>query len=383
LTTLGGDRKLVGSVALLGMVPPGMSGVRDYGRLLGEELARRGYDVREEWVVSEGSHWPDAIVSSVRFLRIAFSLRAGTPVIWNYSSFAYGLRGLPLAGVLLGVVLRLRGSKVVTILHEMTYPWGRRGWRGNIQAVTQSMALHPVLAGSSEVVVTIAQRADALTNRRWPGKGHVHVAPVFSTIGSPACATWRENESSNPVVGVLNYTGDGARPDVITGALARLDQSHRPSLVLLGSPGPSHPTSRRWTSLAEQAGVADKVTFSGVLSQPELRRRIEECTIVLLPNDHGPSGRRTTLSAALAHGVPTLALDGPERWQDLVVHGAIEVVTPTKEAVATVLAELLRSASRRRELGANGRAFYERHMAVELLGEVIVRLLSSQAESPR
>jgi FkbM family methyltransferase len=362
-------------VAVVGMVPPGASGVRDYGHLLAEELVRRGFDAEDQWVVSEGLHWRRAVADSIRFLRIAFSRPRPVSVVWNYSSFAYGLRGLPLAGVLFGIVLRLRGATVVTVLHELSYPWGRRGWRGNVQAVTQWLAFRPVLAGSTAVVVTTDQRAEALHHNRRGSRLVIRSAPVFCTIGAPSRVSWSATGPSKPVVGILNYTGDGARPDVVVGALTRIDRSRRPTVALLGSPGPDHPTARHWRQIAEEAGVADSLEFSGVLPGSDLRERIEACTVILLPNDHGPSGRRTTLGAALAHGVPTVALDGPERWEELATEDALEIVPAEPAALASVLEHLLHAPDRQRELSANGRAFYERHMAVERLGQVVAGLL--------
>lgn len=366
-------------VVVAGMAPPGASGVRDYGHMLAIELDRRGFEVDERWVVGKGPCWRQAAAASNQFLRLAVSVPAGTSVIWNYSSFAYGYRGLPLAAVFFGVVLRLRGVTVVTVLHELTYPFGRRGWRGNVQALAQWLALQPVLAGSSVAVVTTTQRAEALSRRRWPGRLRVQSAPVFSTIGTPDCVSWTAAVRSDPVVGILNYTGDGARPDVIVGALARLEEPSRPSLVLLGSPGAAHPAVRSWILVSEQLGLGDRVTFSGVLPRGELQRKIEECNVIVLPNDHGPSGRRTTLGAALAHGVPTIALDGPERWEDLAKADALEIVPADEAAVAAALRHLLDSPDRQRELSKNGRAFYDRHMAVELLGELMAGLLSDDA----
>jgi glycosyltransferase involved in cell wall biosynthesis len=366
-------------VAVVGMVPPGPSGVRDYGRGLAQELSRRGFDVQEAWVTSDGRRVATAVADAARFLRLARSLPSGTPVVWNYSSFAYGLRGLPLPGVLFGVVRRARGQRVVTVMHELTYPWGRRGWRGNVQAVTQRIAFEPVLRGSAAVVVTTPQRAAALSGRRWARRRPVFDAPVFSTLGVPGRIGWRASTGPAPVVGVLNYTGDGARPDVVVGALARLPASGRPSLVLLGAPGPDHPTARRWSAAAQQECVGEYLSFTGIVAEAELRARIEACTALVLPNDHGPSGRRTTLAASLAYGVPTLTLDGPETWPDLVAADAVEVVGADAGAFADALQRLLGSAARQQELSRNGRRFYEGRMAVELLGDLVEALVRGDA----
>ena len=362
-------------IIVLGIVPPGASGVRDYGDRLAEELRRRDFDVQVSWIVSDGRHLLGAWKCAAAFLRCASSAPRGAVAIWNYSSFAYGVRGLPLFGVFFGIVMRVRGRHVVTVLHELTYFWGRRGWRGNVQAVSQSLALPPVLVGSDAVVVTTAQRAEALTKKRWTKGLQVRTAPVFSTIGVPSGAVPERQGSKPPVIGVLNYTGDGARPDVLVEAVARLQPPDRPTMLLLGSPGSAHPGARRWTELAQLSGVSKHIAFSGVLSRAELQRSIQESDLIVLPNDHGPSGRRTTLGAALAHGAPTVALDGPERWEQLASEDAIEIVPADPGALAQTLQRLLHSPERRLQLRRNGQAFYDRYMAVECLGDLMSELV--------
>ena len=54
------------------------------------------------------------------------------------------------------------------------------------------------------------------------------------------------------------------------------------------------------------------------------------------------------LGAALAHGIPTIALDGPERWQELAEADALEIVPPEEAAVAAALRQLLGSPAARR-----------------------------------
>jgi glycosyltransferase involved in cell wall biosynthesis len=357
------------------MVPPGTSGVRDYGQGLVEELTRRGFDVEERWVVSDGQALRRSLSDGAEFLRAAWAISAQTPVVWNYSSFAYGVRGLPLTGVLFGLVRRARGGRVVTVAHEMGYRWGRRGWRGNVQTVTQWAAFPLVFAGSAAVVVTTPERGEALARKRRSRRLPVRVAPVFSTLGAPERVAWQPPAGRPPVVGVLNYTADGARPDVVLRGLALLPPALRPSLLLLGWPGPDHPATRPWLATAAEAGVGEGISFTGVLAAADLRARIERCAVVVLPYEHGPSGRRTTLAAALAHGVPTLAFAGAETWPALVDADAVALSGQDPRSFADALAQLVGSPERQHQLSANGRAFYERAMAVELLGELVAGLL--------
>jgi glycosyltransferase involved in cell wall biosynthesis len=359
-------------VAVVGMVPPGTSGVRDYGQGLVEELTRRGFDVEERWVVSDGQGLRRSLADGAEFLSAAWTIPARTPVVWNYSSFAYGVRGLPLTGVLFGLVRRARGGRVVTVAHEMGYRWGRRGWRGNVQTAAQWAAFPLVSGGSAAVVVATPERGEVLARKRRA----VHVAPVFSTLGVPERVARQPRRERPPVVGVLNYTGDGARPDIVLRGLALLPPASRPSLLLLGWPGPDHPATRPWLAMAAEEGVGEHISFTGVLPAADLRALIEGCAVVVLPYEHGPSGRRTTLAAALAHGVPTLAFDGAETWAALVDADAVALSRQDPRSFADALARLVGSPERQQQLSGNGRAFYERTMAVELLGELVAGLLS-------
>lgn len=378
LTGAAGD-SLVGEgcrVYVAGIVPPGASGVADYGRLVADALGERGFCVDEQWVFASGRHWPTALRASIRLLRDALRVSADDAILWHYSSFAYGYRGIPLPGVLFGLLARIRGRWVVTILHEPAYPRGRRGFRGAVHWATQWCALRPVLLGSSVVVVTTDRRADDVRRLRRPFRRVVHSLPVFSTLGVPVVPSFASPQKDMFTVGVLKYTGDGARPDVLIGAIAQLQPNTQLQLVLIGAPGANAPESRSWVEEAQRHGVQSRLKFSGVVRRSDLSRQLLACDLVVIPNDEGPSGRRTTLAAALAHGLPTLALDGPDRWSALTEDDALVVVPATATAVADALEDLLRSPDRRATLSARGRDFYDRKMTLDRTSDCLAELLA-------
>jgi glycosyltransferase involved in cell wall biosynthesis len=67
--------------------------------------------------------------------------------------------------------------------------------------------------------------------------------------------------------------------------------------------------------------------------------------------------RKTTLAASLASGRPVLAVDGPQRWAELVEAGAAMIASPTADALADAIAVLLQDESARERLGARGQSF--------------------------
>ncbi|HVL38187.1 MAG TPA: glycosyltransferase [Fimbriimonadaceae bacterium] len=344
--------------------------MRDYGDMLAVELQRLNIATGELWIENDGTHLRAAMGAGFRLLRRALTLHHPTAVVWHYSPFAYAYRGIPLVGVLFGLVLRARGIPVVTVLHELFYPWGHRGLVGTTYALTQRVALRAVLAGSTSVIVTTEQRAAAVRRRRWgPPRASVDVVPVFSTIGEGM-----RRPAAEPQVlrlGVIGYGSDGAQVDLFFDALRQIPGHRTLRVVLLGAPGPASVQGRRWMRLAEVAGVGDQIEFTGVVSAPSLGAHFVACAVVVLLDKEGPTSRRTMLAAALAHGCPTVATDGPNRWDDPVDKGAVLLVPPCATALGQVLQRLLEHAPERDGIGVRAARYYQEELSLQKAGQSI------------
>ena len=352
------------SLVTVGVVPPGPSGVGDYGRLLAEELRRRGLGVDERWLVNSGRQVRSLVAVPRRLLGLGFRLHPRSTVLWHYSPVAYGFRGIPGPEIVFGALLRLRGVRVVTVLHELAQPFrSQPGWRGMATCVLHQMALRVAVAGSTEVVVTTDRRADALRAQPVTARRPVRVIPVFSNIapvGGPVVPP-----DAGFIICVPGYTGAGVRPDVLIDALAGADGPSQPRIVLLGAPGPESTGGRHWRQLASAAGLDGVLEFTGTIDAVEFSRRLATCTVVVLVNEEGPSSRKGTLAAAMAHGRPIVSLDGPNRWQDVVSAGAVLVVPPAPAALAEALARLQARPGERTELGARAETFYRDRMSLD------------------
>lgn len=358
-------------ITTVGSVPPGPSGVRDHGHLLSEELRRGGRVTEECWVNSPGTILGSARMTA-RILALALALPSRGQVLWHYCPVPHGWRGIPGPGVALGLVLRVRGCRVVSILHELAYTYrpGLDPPRARIMAFAQRLALKVVLAGSSEVVVTTNARREAL-DRRFKRRP-VHVVPVFPTI--PVAASAVDDDSGSFVIGVPGYAGDGVRPDILVEALALLGDGRSLRTVLLGAPGADSEDGRRWRRLADQHQVPG-MEFTGVVGAPELSRHFASCNVVMLVNEEGPSARKTTLATSLAHGLPVVSLDGYNRWEELVAAGAVRVVPADPQILAATLAELRDSPATRTALAERGRTFAEEHMSLPVAASTFSDLL--------
>ncbi|MGI8983046.1 MAG: glycosyltransferase family 4 protein [Acidimicrobiales bacterium] len=376
------------SATTIGVAPPEASGVRDYGLLLGRELETRAFAIHQHWLENGGDRLLPALRVSTRLVTLALTLPAKGSVIWHYSPVAYGYRGIPGPGVVVGALLRARKCRVVSVLHELAYTYrpGLDPPRARVKALAQQLALRAVLAGSDEVVVTTDRRAAALAKGTAGRRAGVRVIPVFPTIPTEPLSRVTPEPTGRPLtLAVPGYAGDGVRADVLVEALSLIGPAEDVRVVLIGAPGAESPGGHRWSALASQHGVEHSLEFTGVVDPPEFSRRLAQSTVVVLVNEEGPSSRKTTLAAALAHGRPVVSLDGYNRWDQLIEAGAVWVVPCDPAALASSVARLRDSPVEREALGARGAAFAEAWMSLPRVADAFLELLtgaSGQEDRP-
>lgn len=117
-----------------------------------------------------------------RQLAIAIKVDQVDGVVLHYSVFAFSYRGIPIFAPPLLLALRRTGLPVVAILHEFAYDWGRRGWRGTLWALTQRIALAPIVRRSAALLVTTESRDRWLASKLWLPPRLTMVAPVFPNL---------------------------------------------------------------------------------------------------------------------------------------------------------------------------------------------------------
>lgn len=362
-----------------GLVRDGTCGVRDFSQLLSRELHKHGITARAKPQVAGTANLRSCFAAGYHHLRQAGSLPRTSTVVWNYSAFAYGCRGIPLHAVLFGVVLRLRGLDVITVMHEAAAPWGP-GLKRCLVAALQRLVLPLVFLGSTVVVVTTSRRAAWLQPVAKVLQRPMEVIPVFSNIPviehvGPRRES-RDPGSSGGVV-VLCHRWAEACGDVLLEAVEVLNRHAPVPVVLLGAPDVSSPSGLAWRAAARAHGVESSLQQTGPVTAEEYSRHLQACAVVVLVNADGPTGRRSTLAAAMAHGCAVVALDGPDRWQLLAERRAVHVVPPDGAALATAIQGLLNRPEDRQVLGERARAFYEAHMSVESAGKSFARLVGT------
>ncbi len=360
-------------------------GVRDYAGVMEQRLREQGTAVTTLWWERDERWSPRATVREARrWLSEVGAIVAEQPpdcILWHYSVFVYGWRGIPLAAPVFARELARTGRPVVAVLHEFAFPLGRRGWRGTVHAVTQRIALVPTVQASNGVVVTTKDRLDWIRRRPWLPRKPLAFAPVYSNL--PQANAPERTDGEQVVIGVFGFRAEDVRPELVTQALARLlTRGIDARLVLVGAPGAPSREASIWRAAAAAANCADAVSFTGVLDPLDLAAALSALDIVVLADKAGPTSRRTTLAAALAEGKAVVAFDGPKRWDALVRERAVVTVPQRADELAAELESLARDGERRRAQGARAATFYRRHMTPDVVVDRVLRLVRSVARPP-
>ncbi len=376
-------------IAVVGMSASPMCGVRAHATLLAEALGEESVSHSLYWLQRSEESMRAAWLEVQAWRRgLAGELDSGSPdaVLLHYSVFAYSYRGLPL--FVRPALSALRSSRIplITVLHELAYPWRHGGWRGNVWAMTQRAVLVDIVRRSAAVIVTADFRAEWLTSRPWLAQRPVVVAPVFSNLPPPTGGSSPDRDRKT--IGLFGYSYEGVAVSLVLDAIRLLrDRGVDVQLLLLGAPGRSSASAEAWLAAARAREVVQALSFSGTLSAQDLSDALAACHALLFTDASGPSSRKGTLAASLASGRPVVAIDGPLRWSELVQSEAARVVQPTSEALAEALETILADQHLSEALGAHGREFAERHMSVARSVHVVRALLddvlAQRGVSPR
>jgi len=268
-------------------------------------------------------------------------------ILLQYNPLSYGRWGCAPLLVRDAIALRRRtGARFVLSVHE---PWvDSYDWRSALMSGYHRVQLRPLLAVSDAIVTMTDALAVTL------GRGAVPVG--------------------------LGTTVTPVDEDAAT-ARDRLDLCGRFVLALFGRAHPSRALDYAEQAIAElsNTAVGERLTVLNVgdlapeltlpahidirtlghLDPINLSRALRASHLLLLPFTDGVSTRRTTLMAALSHGVPVAGLVG--RNTDAVLARSDALVLTKmgdRDAFSHAVAELAIDAVRLRELGAAARRLY-------------------------
>jgi len=309
-----------------------------------------------------------------RELDAKLEAEAADVALLHYSAFSYSHRGVPIfLHPVLSALARAR-VPLLSMLHELVYPWNYAGLRGKVWALSQRTLLIELVRASAGIVVTEDFEARWLASRPWLPRRPVAVAAVFSNLPPPADRV--RPAGSEPAIGLFGYAYERAAAPLVLDALAILRRrGMHACLRLLGAPGASSAAADEWREGARARELDEQLSFLGPLPAQELSNALAACEVLLVSDESGPSSRKGTLAGSLASGRPVVAIDGSRSWRRVVEQGAVALVQPNAGALADCLQELLSDTRRRESLGALGRSFAEREMGLNVTVRAITELL--------
>ncbi len=351
-------------VILSPLLPPMRGGLADHTLLLAKHLsASRPVAVLSSRDVYTNAPFP--VRATVHDWEDSAELElelAATPsdalLVWQYVPHMYGRGGVNRKLPVLWRKLKREGRKQVMIAHEIAAPWGRmpnQWW----YAWNHRRQWKSILSVADLVPISTEAWTQEWQAREPSAARKLLTLPSPSSIERVAVepnhrASWRAAQGLAPDAKVLLWWGSVSGPkqlmwvvDAWETACARLG----PVVLCIvgGNPSVNLPGSLR--SLARMMGY---------LKADEVSRCLQAADLVALPFSDGASERRTTLMAALGHGVPVVSTIGHNTGSTLRAADFLSLV-PADDADAFVekVTGMLRDDAARQEMGRRGAARHD------------------------
>jgi glycosyltransferase involved in cell wall biosynthesis len=315
-----------------------VDGIRDYSERLAEELSRRSVDVELRLRARGAGSWAGA-----------------DAVVIQYSPFNFGRWGFAPWLPVQMLVLRSRARRPVlaVMVHEPYVPMD--SWRGVLMGMWQRFQLIAVRLGADAVFASIETWATRFAGH-WPRRPTQHL-PVGSAL--PDRRSRRRAERARLEIDdetvVISAMGSG-HPSWLAGYVARAanaiaDSGKAVRLHCMGAAAPSPPG----------LSASVEVYRPGRVEADELAEGLSASDLFLAPFIDGVSTRRSSMMAALQHGLPVVGTDGPLTDPILRRPGSGLVLTTVgdEDAFAAATLRLAEDTEARTSFGVGARGLYE------------------------
>jgi glycosyltransferase involved in cell wall biosynthesis len=323
-------------------------GIRDYTRMLLQTLRRSALE-------AELFEWANGgTLSAISNGGTPVDLEALDALVVQYNPFSFGRWGFaPQLPLFLARLRRRRPRPLVAVMFHETYV-DMRNLRWALMGSWQRSQLLAMQAVADVQFCSIQRWTERLL-RTSPGRP-VHHLPVASNLPDARSQRGRGRallgvDADTIVLSCMGLRHPGRLEEHVLAA-AREAGAVAPSVLLLDL-GPGEQSDQRLA-----ANV--RLLSTGFLEVDELACYLAASDVFLAPYMDGVSTRRTTVMAALAHGVPVVGTAG-HLTDDVLRHAPglalVEVGAP--ERFADTTSRLVRDAEQRVELGAAGRRLYE------------------------
>lgn len=356
--------------------PPAVSGIGDHTDLLAGTLAARGHTVT---VVCSAGDAPARETVDVRpviqrwdgrgrrAIVQAVAHTAPDMILWQYNPFSIGRRGIALWAGRLARALAAT-APLVTLFHELWFPWGLDGLKGAVWASAQRVQARGVLRASSAWIVSTEERERLLAHRD-PAKTHrIPVGPNVLPVGDRDRSALGIPEDAF-VVAHFGSVGPGRDLAPVLTAIERLRADGTDARALLvGNTGPFTPPR----------GLNGAVVTTGVRPHAQLSRALAAADVYHHSDPVGPSiGRRGSLVAAVAHALPLVGFRGPDTAGELRDGHNCVLVERDPDALTAALRRLAADRDERARLSRAIGETYDRSFSWRRIGDAVSDVLEA------
>jgi glycosyltransferase involved in cell wall biosynthesis len=327
---------------LCGDYPPALSGVGDYSARLTGALARRGTRLTVLTGVGEGREG-ESCESGVRVLRAmpGWRMRDARRVLAALDALGPGailhvqypgvaFRRDPMINLLPALVRARRpGTPVVVTVHDARVMRAR--WRARVA---------PMLAAARAVVHV--DEPDGPVLRRWTlgARPELTCIPIGSSIetlpATPAQrAVWRGEmglEEHVPTVVFFGILFPHKGLAELVAAMERIRARRPVRLLVVGDFDRATPFQAEVEALLRPGQTAGWIVWLRRAGPAAVSRALHAADAAALPFHSGAAANRSSLLAALAHGLPTVTTRGPATTEAFAARFPVSLVPPRDPA---------------------------------------------------
>jgi glycosyltransferase involved in cell wall biosynthesis len=354
--------------------PPQIGGVADHTAQLASGLARRGYQVHV-WTRRGAAAGPDCVhVHDIfgRFERreLAQAARAlsewkrGGRLIIQWVPHGFGYRSMNLGFCIwIWKLAKLRGYRIELVVHEPFLMFGEGSWKQDAAAVIHRVMIILLLQAVTRAWISIPAWEQKL--RPW-------------CLGRPLRFEWLPVPSNILPVAGIDSTANAAGEDpllighfgtygtqireLLRTLLLDILRHENITVVLLGRGSEKF----RKECAAELGESARRVIAKGVLADAELSTHLNSCHLMIQPFVDGVSSRRSSVMAALAHGLPLVTTEGPATEDIWRKSRAVHLVNAgDTSAFIRAVSALANDPAERQRLGKRGKRLYDEEFSIE------------------
>ena len=359
--------------------PPDRDGVGDYTSVLADGLAEKNEviivtsklkGVKSEsknkfHVIREIDKWGGLDLFHILSICKNFSPEL---VIIQYVSFMYGRGGINLAFPLLSILLRIR-YRVFTMLHELFTPFGLP-IKTFLMSLVQRLMLFFLIIGSDRIGVSIKVWERVLKRFFFWRKGDFRWIPIPSNIKISIKTNIPEKLSrfnKKPLLAFFGSLHITKIMEFLTASLEVLVKKGYDSGLLIIGQG-----ENEISDYLEELPyyLKERIFCTGYCSSEDVSQYLSITDIFLLPLIDGVSSRRTSLMAALKHGLPVVTTKG-FLTDDIFLQENFTLLSPStdKALFAANVVRVAEDEKLRDATGKKGREAYEKYFSEKLMIE--------------